>query len=142
MAMNRERSLDVRIKVPQSLRFGRTKDGRAFMVVDPSLLDGSATLNSEALRELFIGDLAALTWVRGAIPTDARLPGSAANFLDLLLEPEAAEEAIGNLSELYERRLVVNPGHAKRWLVAQVVWIVFGRAMDVFGRFMRARAGK
>src|SRR5208282_1999145 len=86
MAMNRERSLDVRIKVPQSLRFGRTKDGRAFMVVDPSLLDGSATLNSEALRELFIGDLAALTWVRGAIPTDARLPGSAANFLDLLLE--------------------------------------------------------
>jgi hypothetical protein len=65
-----------------------------------------------------------------------------ASVLDLLLEPDTAEEAIGDLAELYVRRRAVNPGHAKRWLIAQFLWIVFGRAMDVFGRFMRARAGK
>jgi hypothetical protein len=66
----------------------------------------------------------------------------AAMFLDLALEPDAAEDAISNLAELYARRLAVNPGHAKRWLVAQVLWVVFGRAMDLFSRFTRARAGK
>jgi hypothetical protein len=65
-----------------------------------------------------------------------------ASVLDLLLEPDTAEEAIGDLAELYVRRRAVNPGHAKRWLIVQFLWIVFGRAMDVFGRFMRARAGK
>jgi hypothetical protein len=63
-------------------------------------------------------------------------------FLDLILEPDAAEDALGNLAELYARRLAVNPSHAKRWLIAQVVWIVYGRAMDVWGRFTTARAGK
>ena len=71
-----------------------------------------------------------------------RLFETLANVLDLLLEPDAAEDAIGNLAELYARRLAVNPGHAKRWLVAQVLWMVFGRAIDLFGRIMRARAGK
>jgi hypothetical protein len=71
-----------------------------------------------------------------------RLFETLANVLDLLLEPEAAEDAIGNLAELYARRVAVGPGHAKRWLVAQVIWIIYGRAMDLFGRFMRARAGK
>lgn len=78
----------------------------------------------------------------GRLDGPKRLFNGVANFLDLLLEPEAAENAVGNLAELYVRRLAVNPGHAKRWLIAQVVWIVFGRAMDLFGRFTRARAGK
>lgn len=65
-----------------------------------------------------------------------------AKFLDLILEPDKAESTIGNLAELYGRRLRADPSHAQRWLVAQVGWIVFGRAMDVFHRFMRARAGR
>jgi hypothetical protein len=65
-----------------------------------------------------------------------------AKFLDLILEPDKAESTIGNLAELYWRRLRADPSHAQQWLVAQVGWIVFGRAMDVFRRFMRARAGK
>jgi hypothetical protein len=65
-----------------------------------------------------------------------------AKFLDLILEPDEAESTIGDLAESYARRLWADPGHAQRWLVAQVGWIVFGRAMDVFRRFMRARAGK
>jgi hypothetical protein len=65
-----------------------------------------------------------------------------ADFLDLLLEPNEADEAIGNLEELYIRRFATNPHHARRWLFAQAVWIVFGRATDMLHRFMRARAGK
>jgi hypothetical protein len=65
-----------------------------------------------------------------------------ANFVDLVLEPDSAESAIGNLDELYRRRVVTNPGHAKRWLVAQVIWIAFGRAMELLAKFSAARAGK
>jgi hypothetical protein len=75
-------------------------------------------------------------------PSATRLFGRIQQFVDLLLEPESAESAIANLDELYRRRLAKNPGHAKRWLVAQVGWIVFGRAMELFGRFSAARAGK
>ena len=71
-----------------------------------------------------------------------RLFQGTAMLLDMILEPVSAEDAIGNLAELYASRVAVNPGHAQRWLIAQVFWIVFGRAMDLFGRFMRARAGK
>src|SRR5208337_2399540 len=69
-----------------------------------------------------------------------RLFNMAADFLDLLLEPDAAESAIGNLAELYLTRFAANPRHARRWIIAQVLWITYGRAMDVFGRFTRARA--
>jgi hypothetical protein len=79
---------------------------------------------------------------RRSVERAERLFGTLANFLDLLLEPDAAENAIGNLAELYLRRLATNPRHAKRWLFAQVLWIIYGRAMDVFGRFVKARAGK
>jgi hypothetical protein len=79
---------------------------------------------------------------RRGLEKPTRLFNGVADFLDLLLEPEAAEDAIDNLAEVYVRRLAANPGHAKRWLIAQVIWIIYGRAMDVFGRFMKARAGK
>ena len=75
-------------------------------------------------------------------PPATRLFRSAAQFLDLLLPPESSESAIANLAELYGRRLATNPGHAKRWLVAQVVRIIFGQAMAVLRTFSAARAGK
>src|SRR5271166_1022220 len=64
-------------------------------------------------------------------PEATRFFGIAAQIIDLVLEPEAAESAIVNLSELYVRRHRMSSGHAKRWLIAQLGWIVFGRAMDV-----------
>jgi hypothetical protein len=73
----------------------------------------------------------------------ARLFNSLAKFVDLILDDDdKAESTIGNLAELYGRRLSADRGHAQRWLVMQVGWIVFGRAMDVLHRFMRARAGR
>jgi hypothetical protein len=104
-----------------------------------------ATLNDELEEQLRMLTERMLTEDNLAILRRLRsepLFNRAAMFLDLALEPDAADDAIGNIAELYARRLDVNPGHAKRWLVAQVTWIVFGRAMDLFGRFMRARAGK
>jgi len=71
-----------------------------------------------------------------------RLFNGTAMFLDLILEPDASEATIGNLAEQYPRRLAANPGHAKRWLIVQVSRIVYGRAMDVLGRFTKALAGK
>ena len=93
----------------------------------------------EVVRALTESDLEML---RRSHERPAQLFNTLAKFLDLILEPDEAESTIGNLAELYARRLRADPGHAQRWLVAQVVWIVFGRAMDVFRRFMRARAGK
>jgi hypothetical protein len=63
-------------------------------------------------------------------------------ILDLTLEPDAAEEAIGSLSELYNVRLQKNKGHAMRWLVAQSIWILYGRGLDLYGRLVKARAGR
>lgn len=65
-----------------------------------------------------------------------------ANFLDLALEPDSAESAIANLDELYCRRVATNRGHAKRWLLAQVIWIVFGRVIELLAKYSAARAGK
>jgi hypothetical protein len=98
---------------------------------DPSL----EPLRIKAVRPLTKSDLAYLE-------RPAQLFNTLAKFLDLILEPDKAESTIGNLAELYERRLWADPRHAQRWLVAQVGWIVFGRALDLFRRFMRARAGK
>jgi hypothetical protein len=94
----------------------------------------------KAVRPLTKSDLAYLEQRSHERPL--QLFNTLAKFLDLILEPDKAESAIGNLAELYERRLRADPVHAQRWLVAQVGWIVFGRAMDVFRRVMRARAGK
>jgi hypothetical protein len=75
-------------------------------------------------------------------PDAARLFDRIQQFVDLILEPDSAESAIGNLEELYRRRLAVNPGHAKRWLIAQVGWLMFRRAMELLRTFSAARAGK
>jgi len=64
------------------------------------------------------------------------------NLVDFVLDPDSAESTIGDLSEHYARRVAEDPGHAKWWLVAQVIRIISGRALDVFGHFMRARMGK
>ena len=66
----------------------------------------------------------------------------AARLIDLILPPDAAESVIGDLGEQYSRRVKADAAHAKWWLFAQVVWIVFGRAMDVVARVSAARAGK
>ena len=65
-----------------------------------------------------------------------------ADGIDLLLEPEAADGVIGDLAEGYAKRLHRGHAHAKRWLVAQFVWVIFGRVLDLYGRFSKARAGK
>jgi hypothetical protein len=65
-----------------------------------------------------------------------------ANFVDLILEPEAADSVIGDLFEDYSRRCGMGRGHLKRWLIAQLGWIIFGRALDIVRRAVRARAGK
>ena len=65
-----------------------------------------------------------------------------ANFVDLILEPEDADSVIGDLFEDYSRRCGMERGHLKRWLIAQVCWIIFGRALDIVRRAVRARAGK
>ena len=65
-----------------------------------------------------------------------------ANFIDLILEPEDAEDLIANLDEGFQRRAAVEGGHGRRWLWAQVGWIMFGRALDVVRSVVRARAGK
>jgi hypothetical protein len=124
-------------------------EARAHLVLAPhhgTLFDGSLEANIEAVREMTEDDLAFLSPDDLAIlrrsPPEP-LFHRAEMFLDLIHdEPGAAEAAVGNLRELYARRLAVNPGHAKRWLIAQTAWIVFGRAMDVLRRFNRARAGK
>ena len=79
---------------------------------------------------------------RRPLERPGRLFNALANFLDLLLEPDAAETAIGDLAEMYRQRSERSPGYAKVWLVVQVGWLVYGRAMDVYSRFTRARAGK
>jgi hypothetical protein len=71
-----------------------------------------------------------------------RMFNGAAMFLDLLLEPEAAENTIGDLRELYGRRRATRPRYAMCWLFFQVGWVLYGRAMDIYGRFTRARVGK
>jgi hypothetical protein len=74
--------------------------------------------------------------------TEDALFRGAANIVDLLLEPESAESAIGDLEERYRRRVKIDAAHAKRWLIIQVGWLAFGRAMELLGRFSAARAGK
>jgi uncharacterized Zn finger protein (UPF0148 family) len=104
-------------------------------------------LGIKAVRPLTKSDLAYLAksdleMLRRSHERPAQRFNTLAKFLDLILKPDNAESAIVILAELYERRLRADPSHAQRWLVAQVGWIVFGRAMDVFRHFMRARAGK
>jgi len=65
-----------------------------------------------------------------------------ARVLDLLLPHDAAEEAIGNLAELYMKRLRINVPYAKFWLCVQSTWIIYGHIMDLYNQFTRARAGK
>jgi hypothetical protein len=63
-------------------------------------------------------------------------------ILDLALDPEKADGVIFDLLEQYPRRLAFGPGHAKRWLVAQTVRVIFGRALAVIRQVAAARAGK
>jgi hypothetical protein len=74
--------------------------------------------------------------------TEDGLFRGAANIIDLLLEPDDAESTIGDLAERYRLRVETNPAHAKRWLIVQVGWLAFGRAMELLARFSAARAGK
>lgn len=130
MAAGKKRSLERR----------HVLERRELRILAASIKRQSAELEQELARVRSSLD-AAHENVR-SIETSVRLFNSLAHFLDLLLEPDAADDVIGNLRELYARRLAVDSAHAKRWLVAQVVWIVFGRAIDILGRVMRARAGK
>jgi hypothetical protein len=77
------------------------------------VLSDLADLSIKVVRPLTEDDLLILKRSRSG-----PLFNRAAMFLDLALEPDAAEDAIGNLAELYARRSAVNPGHAKRWLIA------------------------
>jgi hypothetical protein len=77
-----------------------------------------------------------------ADPAESLLFRRMANFIDLLLEPESAESAIGDLRERYRQRAETDAAHAKRWLIVQVGWLAFERAMQLLGRFSAARAGK
>jgi len=65
-----------------------------------------------------------------------------AHFIDLILEPEAAESAIGDLAEGFQRRAPLDLGHATRWLWAQVARLTFHRALDIVRSVALARAGK
>jgi hypothetical protein len=109
---------------------------------------GVRALTTEDLRALTTEDLRALSkedlLIAGVRPLErpGRLFNALAKFLDLLLEPDAAETAIGDLAEMYRQRSERSPGYAKVWLLVQVGWLVYGRAMDVYSRFTRARAGK
>ena len=67
---------------------------------------------------------------------------SAAKIIDMIFEPEAAESAIGDLAEGFQRRAPKDSGHATRWLWAQVAWLTFNRALAVVRSVVRARAGK
>ena len=71
-----------------------------------------------------------------------RMVSAIVQILDLALDPKKADEVIGDLLEQYPRRLAFGPGHAKRWLVAQIGWVLFGRAPDVIRQVAAARAGK
>jgi hypothetical protein len=116
--------------------------GSLTITLEPASLTAAGTV--EVARELTKSDLEKfvpeIDWRSHERPLQRF--NTVAKFLDLILEPDKAESTIVNLAELYERRLRADPGHAQRWLFAQVGWIVFGRAMDLFRRFMRARAGK
>ena len=93
----------------------------------------------------YVTKAASLGWEVGKIeidPVAVRLFDHVQQFLDLILEPESAESAIANFDELYRRLLATNPRHAKRWLIAQVGWLVFRRAMELLRMFSAARAGK
>jgi hypothetical protein len=122
-------------------------ENRAFLIYDPADPSLEVSLRIETVRPLTKSDLAYLAksdleMLRRSHERPAQRFNTLAKFIDLILESDKAESTIGNLAELYARRLRADPSHAQRWLVAQVGWIAFGRAMDLFRRFMRARAGK
>jgi hypothetical protein len=105
------------------------------------------SLGIKSVRPLTKADLQKLTkadleMLRRSHERPRQLFNTLAKCLDLILEPDKAESTIGDLAESYAPRLRADPGHAQRWLWAQVCRIVFERAMDVFRLFMRARAGK
>jgi hypothetical protein len=136
------RSQDVRV----TLTLGEEGEDRAFKVYD-SAEPLSEPPRIEMVRALTKSDLAYLTksdleMLRRSHERPAQRFNTLAKFLDLILEPDEAESTIGDLAESFAPRFRADPGHAQWWLVAQVGWIVFGRAMDVFRHFMRARAGK
>ncbi len=112
---------------------------------EPLRILGVRPLTKEDLRALTKEDQSLLI----ARVLDSRPPlrpesffNALADVLDLLLEPDAAEAAIGDLAEMYRQRSESRPRYAKVWLFVQVGWLVYARAMDVYSRFTRARAGK
>ena len=52
------------------------------------------------------------------------------------------EVAIRALTDEYLKRISRGATFAKWWLGFQVGYIVFGRVIDLYGRFTKARAGK
>lgn len=139
MAPKKKRSQDVAV----TLTLGEDRAFKVYNSAEPFF----EQLRIGKVRSLTKSDLAYLAksdleMLRRSHERPAQRFNTLAKFLDLILEPDKAESTIGNLAELYARRLRADPSHAQRWLVAQVVWIVFGRAMDVFRRLMRARAGR
>jgi hypothetical protein len=101
------------------------------------------------VRIFTVGDEMKLTGLQAGTPPAAiaqqredRVFQGLASFIDLILPSDRAEGVIGDLAEGYARRMARSPRHARRWLGFQVAWIVYGRAMDLFRLFNRARAGK
>lgn len=67
--------------------------------------------------------------------------GFLVQIIDLALPYDQAEPIIGDLWEAYLRRLPTG-GHAKRWLMVQIGWVLFNRAVDILRQVAAARAGK
>jgi len=105
-----------------------------------ALREATAAHGEAFFREM--NDLAGATPAPQPTAPQARKFLSAAKFVDLILEPEAAESAIGDLAEGFQRRAPLDGGHAIRWLWAQVAWLTFNRVLNVVRRVVRARAGK
>jgi hypothetical protein len=109
----------------------------------------AADVDEAALREKYlevktkIADMEkTLGEERSRRPARRQLIGTVVQMLDLVLDPKKADEVIGDLLEQYPRRLAISPGHAERWLVAQTVRVIFGRALDVIRQVAAARAGR
>ena len=97
------------------------------------------------IRHEIAHEIASLDWfpaLGGSTSPESRRFIKAAKFIDLILEPEAAESAIGDLAEGFQRRAPLDRSHATRWLWAQVARLTFHRVLDLVRNVVRARAGK
>jgi hypothetical protein len=142
------------LDMQEMIKFLTSGGGKCLEVVEqlrvqsPALHEEFQALLKES-RALLAGHLVSNTGegmprslkVAGGVPSP-RMVSTIVQILDLALDPKKADGVIGDLLEQYPRRLAFGPGHAKRWLVAQTVRVLFGRALDVIRQVAAARAGK